>query len=550
MARRLLASGRSPARSVLLLLLLAACSQTVRADEYAPDPRVDVLHYAFRLDLQDASDEIIGETTLTVQFAEDGVSEIVLDLVGRARRGARTGMTVTSVLAGGAPVAYVHAADRVRLPLPSPSRAGQELQVAISYRGVPADGLIVSRNKHGDRTFFADNWPDRARHWLPTVDHPSEKATCEFIVTAPDHYEVVSNGRLVEKTDLPNGVRLTHWRTTAPLPTKVMVIGVARFSVEHLGSVEGVDVESWVYPQDREAGPRDLAAAPEILRFFIEQIGPYPYEKLAHVQSTTRYGGMENAGAIFYHEDAITGSGLIESLIAHEVAHQWFGNSVTERSWHHLWLSEGFATYLAEVYMGSAYGIERYEAGMRQARAGVLAFHRQNPSSSVIDTTITDLMRLLNTNTYQKGAWVLRMLRQKLGDDAFWTGMRTFYARYRDGNALTSDFRHVMEEVSGRDMEGFFHQWLYRPQIPRVVGTWQYAEGEISLTLRQTHAGGPFRLPVDVAVFMGGSGSPQIEVVTLTEEEGIFTLPVSSAPDRVVLDPDQRLLMEAEINRR
>ena len=153
----------------------------------------------------------------------------------------------------------------------------------------PADGLTIGTNRHGDRTFFADNWPNRAHHWLPVVDHPSDKALVSFAVTAPAHYQVVATGAFVEAVDLDGGRRRTEWRSRAPVATKVMAIGVARFARRREATVDGVPVETWVYPQDREAGLRAFAPAARVVGTFERRLGEYPYAKLANVQTTTRW---------------------------------------------------------------------------------------------------------------------------------------------------------------------------------------------------------------------------------------------------------------------
>src|SRR5690606_33381103 len=166
-------------------------------------------------------------------------------------------------------------------------------------------------------------------------------------------------GARVEESDIEGDRRRTHTRSEVPIATKVMVIGVARFAVDHVREVNGIPVTSWVYPQDRDAGFSDYARAAAILDYFDSHIGPYPYLKLANVQSKTRYGGMENAGNIFYSEGSVTGTGRSEGTIAHEIAHQWFGDSVTEADWYHVWLSEGFATYFTLLWYEHAYGRDR-----------------------------------------------------------------------------------------------------------------------------------------------------------------------------------------------
>ncbi len=528
-----------PALRTLLfsLLLLASAPPMPPA---SPAPGVDVLHYTFHLTLSDDTDAIRGEATLDVRFL-DAVGALPLDLTGPARGG--KGMSVTTVRSDSADVPFTHENDRLVLRLEPPSEPGERRTFTIAYEGVPDDGLIISENKYGDRTFFGDNWPNRAHHWLPTVDHPSDKAVCEFIVTAPVHYQVVGCGERLEETDLPGERRRTRWRSTAPMATKVMVIGAARFAVAHVDEVDGVPVETWVYPQDRDPGFYDYALAERILRFFSGHIGPYPYAKLANVQSKTRFGGMENASNIFYAEGSVTGTRQSEGLLAHEIAHQWFGDSVTEKDWPHIWLSEGFATYFTQLYMEFTYGHDRLVAGMRTARDRVVAYARRAPNSPVVDASVTDLMALLSPNSYQKGAWVLHMLRHQVGDDVFWDGIQDYYHRYRDGNADTADFRHVMEEASGQDLSWFFEQWLYRPGQPHFEGSWRYADGALTITLRQTQPGPPFRVPLEAGLFTESAFLPRIVKLDVDEAEETFTIPLDDAPARVVLDPNTWVLM-------
>ena len=520
------------------------------SDRYPRNVYLDVLHYRFQLTLNDENDQISGEATVEVRFQKAAVSDFELDLVDRGANG--KGMTVESVTSEGKEIAFVHQNDRLRLQLPAPAQPNQKCAVRIVYRGIPEDGLIISANQHGDRTFFGDNWPNRARHWLPTVDHPSDKATCEFLVIAPNHYQVIANGAKVKETDLPAS-RLTHWKESVPIPTKVMVIGVARFAVQQVGEVNGKPVQSWVYPQDREAGFYDYALALPILQFMEQRIGPYAYEKLANVQSKTRYGGMENASNIFYDEKTVTGKRTSEDLLAHEIAHQWFGDSASERDWHHVWLSEGFATYLTQAYLETTYGRERLVQGMTEARTKVLAYYQNTPDAPVVDTTVTDLNQLLNPNSYQKGAWVLHMLRRAVGEKSFWKGIRDYYQLYRDGNALTTDFQRVMEKTSGKDLAFFFQQWLFQAGQPTLEGAWQYntAEKKLLVEVKQVQRSGSlFRFPLEIGVYDAATKRLKTVTVEVDQMEHTFRIPLANAPATVALDPDTWLLMKGTITRK
>lgn len=505
--------------------------------------KIDVLHYSFALELSDQSDEVRSRAKINIELTDEA-EQVHLDLVGPTS-GVK-GMQVLAVNYDGQALSFDQRGDSLLLRLPAPQPKGTLLNLEIDYRGVPADGLVISRNKYGARTFFGDNWPDRARHWLPCVDHPSDKATVEFIVTAPEHYQVIANGRQVEETNLQGNLKRTHWYEAVPLPTKVMVIGAAPFAVQYLGEVEEVPVSSWIFPEDREAGFYDYAQAREILDWFIHSVGPYPYEKLANVQSKTRYGGMENAGNIFYSENSVTGRRSSEALIAHEIAHQWFGNSASEANWHHLWLSEGFATYFTNLYMEDTYGRERFVERMLEERNAVLAYARRRPAP-VVDTTVTDYNQLLNPNSYQKGGWALHMLRHRLGDEDFRQGIRTYYERYKIDNALTADFRKVMEEVSGQDLEQFFQQWLFTAGHPRLETEWSYdaTEEVLNLEVRQSQTGMTFHFPLEIELRDTQNENARRWTLDISQKWHRFSFPLDFEPGGLVVDPDTWLLFES-----
>ena len=541
-------------KSAVLALVAATllCTSVSANDDYPRNWDVDVLHYRFHLELSDDSDAIAGAANITVRFVTAGISEFSLDLIGRAPD-AETGMVVSDVSRGGEAVRFAHAGDRLTISMASPSTEEERRTFAVSYSGAPADGLIIDENMFGDRTFFGDNWPNRARFWLPTVDHVSDKATVEWVVVAPVHYQVIGTGRLIERTALGDGNRRTHWGSTIPIPPKVMVIGAARFAVQHVATVSGVPVQSWVYPQNRDAGFYDYAVAERVLRFFDGHIGSFPYEKLANVQSKTRYGGMENASNIFYSESSVNGTRSSEGLIAHEVAHQWFGDSVTEKDWHHIWLSEGFATYFTQLYNEFTHGRDVMVRGMQGARNTVIGFYAQNPGLALIAEQLTDPNRMLNRNAYQKGAWVLHMLRRQIGDEAFWAGIRDYYREYRDSNAMTEDLQRIMEESSGEDLDWFFQQWAYVPGHPVLEGSWDYdaGSGRVTVNLRQVQTtGAPFVFPLDIGIVSAGEATMRVETAQIENAAETIPIAVDSAPTAITLDPETWLLFDGGLSRR
>jgi aminopeptidase N len=538
-----------PFRGSVVLLVLGLATTFAVADTYPRQPGVDVFHYIFRLTLSDDSDEISGETTADLRFTRDGVTEVTLDLASAAKG---KGMTVSDVTAEGKPVKFTHEKDQLRLTIDSPPKAGERRLFTVKYSGVPASGFRIGLNKHKDRTFFSDNWPDKIRQWLPVIDHPYDKATSEFVVTAPAKYQVVANGLLQEEVDLGDGRRRTHWKQSVPIATWLNALGVAQFAVKHAGTVRGVPLQVWVFYQDRENGiPALEEPARRAIEFYSETVGPFPYEKLANVQAAGLSGGMELASSIFYGERNISGLG-VPSLVAHEVAHQWFGNSVTEADWDDVWLSEGFATYFALLYSEHYDGRDAFVRGLKRSRDTVFATEKRNPKLAIRHDNLADTRQVLNGLVYQKGAWTLHMLRGQVGREKFLAGIRDYYKRYRDGNATTDDLRKVMEEHSGQDLAWFFKQWLRRPGSPVLEGTWKYdaATKKVEIELAQTQAGDPYRLPLEVGIHKDETAAPRVVKAELTKASQRFEFEAETEPANVTLDPNTALLFQGKMERK
>ncbi len=528
-------------RFFLLLLPFSGYAQS----QPAPSEFIDIKNYSFRIELNDSTDRIVGTADI-VASAKKSTSEFQLDLIGKSNG---KGMEVSDVKVKGVAAKFSHQGNKLKITSPVLLNAGEQFAFAVYYSGVPADGLIISKNLFGDRTFFADNWPNRGRNWLPIIDHPADKASVDWAIVAPVHYDVVANGFRVEETYLNKSQKLTRYKEEADISTKVMVIGVARFAVQQAGIVNGIPIESWVYPQNAKEGFYDYALAVRILDFFHNHVGPYSYKKLANVQSKTTFGGLENASAIFYFEKSVTGKRDHEGLLAHEIAHQWFGDSASEKDWAHVWLSEGFATYFAILFMEFAHGDDKRQEEMINDRAQVISYFKKSPTP-IINTIETDPMKLLDANSYQKGGWVLHMLRRKIGDDAFWKGIQDYYRKFQNLNALTADFQRSMETASGQDLSGFFQQWLYKAGHPVIEGKWSFDESKkvVVLNVKQTQKTQIFDFPLEIGFFSEGGYIPAVRSVIINKESQVIEMPVSSKPTRLILDPHVNLLFEGSIS--
>jgi len=288
-----------------------------------------------------------------------------------------------------------------------------------------------------------------------------------------------------------------------------------------------------------------LIIAKNILPWYIQHVGPYAYKKLANVQSKTIFGGMENANTIFYFEQSVNDKAL-EALMAHEIAHQWFGNSASETDWPHVWLSEGFATYMTHLYHEEKYGVDSFNNRMRTDRDSVIAFSKRRFTPVVDTTEKNNLMRLLNINSYQKGGWVLHMLRRKVGDSLFWKSIRAYYATYAGRNANTDDLKNIFEEVTHQNLETFFKQWLYTAGQPVLNVEWSYNVTKKSVMIKiEQLQNNLFEFPLQIG--FNDNNKSNIETIEVKDKITTKEISLNQKPEKIILDPNVNLLFEEEV---
>jgi aminopeptidase N len=302
---------------------------------------------------------------------------------------------------------------------------------------------------------------------------------------------------------------------------------------------------------------KGFASSIPSVAYFSETVAPYPYEKLALIVGATRFGGMENSSAIVFTSNLFgpRPQGKISktfgvpipttSLIAHEIAHQWFGDSVTESTWADLWLSEGFATYFAGLFLQKYESEEAFQGYMKEAAATAFAYENRN-RTPIHDRDTEDLFKLLNGNNYQKGAWVLHMLRSRLGDEAFFRGIRDYYQSHANATASTEDLRVALEKSSGQDLRSFFTRWVYDSGHPQYELSWQWLRGrELRLELKQVQLGNVFLDPVPVVIKT--AAGPRNVILKPSGKMTVETIKLSERPSGVELDPQNTLLKEAKV---
>ena len=505
-------------------------------------------HYSVNITLNDQLSEIASASARIDVLIRKPTATIDLDFGD---------LTVDAVTLDAKPLQFTHSDGKLLINLTQRVQPGARLSITITYHGKPKDGLILTTDKAGRPAAVGDNWPNRVHHWIPSLDHPSAKATVSFNITAPAGNEVVANGKLDHVETTAGGTRTWAWSENVAIPPYCMIIGVGQFARFQPTERTATPLSYYVPQADAPLALKGFSSSIPSVAYFSETIAPYPYEKLALIVGATRFGGMENSSAIVFTSTLFNPkpSARISqtygipistvNVISHEIAHQWFGDSVTESTWSDLWLSEGFATYFAGLFLQRYESEETFQAYMRDAAATAFAYERKT-RTPIHDRDTEDLMKLLNANNYQKGAWVLHMLRSRLGDDAFFRGLRAYYRAHQNGVAGSEDLRMALEKASGKDLRAFFARWVYDSGHPQYELTWTWTQQDgLRLELKQTQVGNLFPDPVPV-VIKTASGTRDL---TLKPNGKVFTQTIRSSekPVGIDLDPHNTLLKEVKI---
>lgn len=528
-----------------MLALLLAIQAPIAVTPDTLRPRHDALNHDVSIVISDTGTHILGVMQTTWKLRSDEPVEVQFDSVYRVVRVLTDGEGERRL----ARITFAVNPDG-GVYIPHHKKAGDTLTTSIRYHGIPRDGLTVRIDSAtGRRTFFADNWPDRAHKWIPLEDHPSDKATVSMHIEVPAGMKVIATGVLQKIDTLPRGRTVWHYRQNQRISPYGIVFGAGPLVTTRYPdggcAVKCVPLDAVTYPEDSaSANATSFHRIVDIMDYFSGLIGPFPYDRLSHVQSTTMFGGMENPTAIFYNSPAIAARKLGEETVAHETAHQWFGDAVTEQDWHHLWLSEGFATYYAALWVGHADGDSAFRRSMEGGRQTII----KSPATArpIIDPPATDLLGLLNSNNYPKGAWVLHSLRGLIGDSAYNAGVRTWYRTYRDSTALSSDFNRIMSTAAKQDLSWYFTQMLTQPGYPKLDVQWKWKSGTLQLAVKQVQeaAWGTYRIPNLVVLV---DGKPM--TIAVAGVSSLATLKVAKAPTKVEIPTDSWWLLEANVTK-
>jgi aminopeptidase N len=540
--------------SVILLSLFAAglMAQSTdiyqRPERFERDRDYDALHYKLAFSFDESAKTVFGRAEVTLSSLRDSLDRIILDAVQ---------FKVEDVQdEKGGPLLFEQGPGTLTVVLPKGLPYGGKAAFSIRYvLKDPKRGLkFVPASPEHPAQINTYSWPEDARAWFPCFDSPNDKATSEVLATVRTGWNVLSNGRLVDVAeDKAAGTSTYHWLQDRPHPVYNVMMAAGPFDVvkDKLGDLP---VDYWVYPRAVPDAPRSFHKTPAMIDFYGRVFNyPYPWAKYDQVCYAGYGGGMEATSSTMLGDDTIHDARAdqdfsSDGLVAHELAHQWWGDLVTERYWTDVWLSESFATYAEYLWTchdrgedeGALNLEEKKEAYLREAKTRYirpLVFNRFNEPWEVMDS-----------HSYPKGAAVLHVLRAVVGDAPFFRALSLFLHRYEFKSADTHDLMEAFKDATGRNLDWFFDQWVFRPGHPvfEVSWTWDDAarKARVKIVQNQNAAKGVpiYRMPVRIGLF--AASGKRVETIELTKKEEAFEFPCETKPFLVRFDDGNILFKE------
>ncbi len=503
-------------------------------DNYFSDDQknIDVLHYTLRLQLFPAERKIKGETTVKIKVIQG--EKITLNFYDNLK--------VDSVLINRQKTGYERDEKHIYI---EGSANSDSVMITIVYSGTPESmgfGSFVFGNYKESPVIYTLSEPVFASTWFPCNDLPTDKATADVFITNDSSFVSVSNGKLAG-ININGDKKTYHWKIIYPISTYLISVYSAKYvhfqDVFVYGKNDSMKVEYFVFPGHLEEAKKDFQVNVEALKVFSGMFGEYPFlkEKYGVAEFLWQLGAIEHQTITGIGSNFISGRQFFDDVYVHELAHQWWGDAVTVKSWKDIWLSEGFASYSEALYYENKSGHDALVSTM-MGKAGTFEGKRlYNPSGNLFDRVV-----------YNKGAWVLHMLRNQVGDENFWKILRNYYEKFKYKNASTEDFIKVCEETTGKDLKKFFDQWVYSGEGIPVLNYRLMRDSSgvgkfsVQLKLKQVQDGyGVYELPFEIRV-RGYNGEKKDTSLVMNSKIISVNTTLNFKPLDVLFDPGNKLL--------
>ena len=539
----------------IILAVAALFAGVARADRpYAPsrDYHLQNVRVSLRFDLDQR--KVIGDVTHTLSMLHDGVTHLDFDC---------TDLTISSVRVNGKDAPFELRNDKLIVRLPQPAKSGAKFEVNVRYEGKPTSGLYFILPDKDDPDRAKEIWTqgeaEDTHHYIPIYDYPNDRTTSDMILTVPGDWLTVSNGKLLSVQDAADGMKTWTWRQSLPVSTYLISFVAGEFK-EKQDTWRNLPVDYYVPRGMEDTLDATFSHTKQMLDFFSDRFGvPYPWDKYAQTAVHDFVAsGMENVSAttlaardILHADLAGERPEAADGLVSHELTHQWFGDLVTCKDWTNTWLNEGFATFGATLWEEHYYGADAAAYRYWRDQNNWMPSRTLYPVP-IVTRDIDDSVEYVG-NVYDKGGWVLHMLREQLGDDAFFGALKHYLEANRLENVVTADLAKAVEESTGTNVDQFFDQWIYGAGAPRfmVQSSYDAAAKKLSLDVRQTqkvegHVG-LFRVPIEVAVTT--AGGEKLFPIEVSKAEETFSFSVDGPPQMVLFDKGDKILKSIDFQK-
>jgi len=508
--------------------------------EYNPKTQraLDVIHYSIKVDLDTKNKKIDGDVTITIKINDRSLKEIPLNFYDN--------MKIKLLRVDGADANYGH--DEKILSVIRNNTNNDTIQIRVVYSGTPKSLGFGSFNFETHQNYsivYTLNEPVFASTWLPCIDLPDDKALADIFITNDSSLVSLSNGKLLNIKN--KGSKKTyHWKTVYPISTYLISIYSGRyksFSQKYVSVTnEPLDLTYYAFENNVDNAKKDFGDHPEYLKVFEELFGPYPFikEKYSVAEFLWKYGAMEHQTITGIGTNYIGGNKFFTDILVHELAHHWWGNAVGPKTWKDIWLNEGFATYSEALYWEKIAGPQALQTTINSKFGTFKSGTLYNPGDALFGNLV-----------YNKGAWVLHMLRGEVGDKIFFQILREYLNSYLYSNASTNDFKAVCEKVSGKNLSQFFNQWVYKGEgIIELAYDWNAeasgSEFDLVLNLEQLQNGYDiYKFPVELKIVYDEKQN-ELKTIRIEKRNHRFTFSLKQKPTEIIFDPNKWLLATFE----